>query len=45
MNARPFNGLVDNPKNISILVFESLVIALVAISLGTIIDKIGRAHV
>jgi len=42
MNPRPFDGIVDNPKSISILVFESLVIGIIAISLGTIIDKVFK---
>lgn len=40
MDFHPFDGLVDDPKNMSTLVFESLVFGLVAIILGTIIDKL-----
>lgn len=37
-----FNGAVNDPKSIPILVFETMVIGLIAISLGAIIDKIFK---
>ena len=42
MSFHPFNGLVNDPKSMSTLVFESMVIALVAISLGALIDKLFK---
>lgn len=42
MNFRPFDGVVDDPKHVPTLVFESLVIALVAIALGALVDKVFK---
>lgn len=39
MTFHPFDGKIDDPKSISTLTFESLVIGLLAIGLGTLIDK------
>ncbi len=40
MDFHPFDGLVDDPKSLSTLVFESFVFGIVAIVLGIIIDKL-----
>lgn len=42
MDFHPFDGIVDDPKSMSTLVFESSVIGLVAIILGTLIDKLFK---
>ncbi len=42
MNFHPFNGIVNDPKSLSTLAFESMVIGLVAIFLGAVIDKIFK---
>lgn len=42
MDFHPFNGLVNDPKSLSTLVFESMVIALLAIALGAGIDKLFK---
>lgn len=42
MDFHPFNGVVNNPTSMSTLVFESMVIALFAITLGAIIDKLFK---
>ncbi len=42
MNFHPFNGVVNDPKSMSTLVFESTSIALVAIFLGSLIDKLFK---
>jgi uncharacterized BrkB/YihY/UPF0761 family membrane protein len=42
MNFHPFNGVVNNPKSLSTLTAESMVIGLFAIFLGTVIDKIFK---
>lgn len=42
MSFRPFNGVVNDPRSISVLVTESMIIGLLAIILGSIIDKIFK---
>ena len=42
MDFHPFNGLVNDPKSMSTLVFESMAIALLAIALGALIDKLFK---
>ena len=42
MNFHPFNGIVNDPKSMPTLTFESMVIALLAIVLGALIDKLFK---
>jgi len=39
MTFHPFDGIVDDPRSITTLTFETLVIGSVGIILGTIVDK------
>jgi len=42
MDFHPFNGLVNDPRSMSTLAFESLSIALLAIALGAAVDKLFK---
>lgn len=42
MSFKPFNGIVNDPKSVPTFVFESMVIAFVAIFLGALIEKTSR---